>query len=238
MFGLRARSIVVILVSRSSVAGTPIGASSTASATSRASSAGISASGTQWSTDDAPHRAPRHGREEGVVRVLDDGQPALPLDRREAGGAVVERAGEDHADHVTAVVARPRTGRADRPPADGGSPSRSAPCGPGRPRAPCAGRGRDVDAPALEGHCPPRRVAGGWRAAGPRARSARAGCCGPSARRGARMKTAAGRVRRQAAGEGPERLDAARRRPDHDDVASASCITIVLAHGQSNSARC
>ena len=50
----------------------------------------------------------RHGRHECVGRVLDDGGAAGAADGEQAGGAVVEHAAQDDADHARAVGPRRR----------------------------------------------------------------------------------------------------------------------------------
>jgi galactokinase len=50
----------------------------------------------------------RHGVEDGLGRVLDDGQAAVRLDRLQAARAVVERARKDDADHACAKSDRRR----------------------------------------------------------------------------------------------------------------------------------
>ena len=48
-------------------------------------------------------RAARHPVDQRIVRILDDRQAALILDRNQAGGAIVERAGEHDPDHARPV---------------------------------------------------------------------------------------------------------------------------------------
>ena len=48
-------------------------------------------------------RAPRHAGRKGIVGILHDGQPAGFFHRREARGPIVQRTGEDHADHARAI---------------------------------------------------------------------------------------------------------------------------------------
>src|SRR5581483_3868850 len=53
---------------------------------------------------DAPDRAPRHALHQRVLEILRDRDATMALDRLEPGGAVVERAGEDDADHARALA--------------------------------------------------------------------------------------------------------------------------------------
>jgi hypothetical protein len=63
-------------------------------------------------------RAHRHARLVGLARVLHHGQAAAVLDRLQAGGAVVEGAGQHHADRTRAVFERGAAEqRVDRRPA-------------------------------------------------------------------------------------------------------------------------
>ena len=50
-----------------------------------------------------PERHRWHARRQRVLGVLHDGDAARLLYRTKAGGAIVERAGEHHADHATAA---------------------------------------------------------------------------------------------------------------------------------------
>ena len=62
-------------------------------------------------------RAPRHLIVRGVGRVLNHGQATAALDRSQARRAVVEEAGEQHANHSRRATRRGRAKeRIDRPP--------------------------------------------------------------------------------------------------------------------------
>ena len=57
---------------------------------------------------DVAQRARRHARRFRIGRVLHDRDAAAALDRLQAGGAVVEEAGEEHADHAPPPCERRR----------------------------------------------------------------------------------------------------------------------------------
>ena len=95
---------------------------------------------------DMPARAFRHRRKQRVGRILDDGHAAELLDRGQAGGAVVEIAGQDDADRRRAVDLRRRSEqRIDRRPEAVFPRPRVARTRPGSTIR-CMSGARDVDA--------------------------------------------------------------------------------------------
>ena len=120
------------------------------SRTRRPSSSPISARRQLVVDLDVVERVERHRADQRVGGLLHDRGAAAQLDGPEARGAVVERAGEHHADRRAGRRCRPPSGTADRPPGGSGSPSARARADGALLEQHVMVVGRDVDAARLD----------------------------------------------------------------------------------------